>query len=106
MGYYNQLTFYFAMPTVGLAAIWLWCLLKRFLGHGDPEEALDTAWNNVQTFLFILYPTTASVVLNAFNCREILGKYYLAQDLASLCYTAEWRQYAILAVVGVAMYPL
>ena len=65
-------------------------------------------------------------MLNAFNCREILGKYYLAQDLAAICYTAEWRQvlpalhrhcattklswctaqYAILAVVGVAMYPL
>ena len=24
-GYYNQLIFYFAMPIVGLAAIWVWC---------------------------------------------------------------------------------
>ena len=124
--YYNQLIFYFAMPIFGLAAIWVWSLIKRlyfqyaaittsplhhlctinapsmhhqctvtapslhrhctitapsmhyqctvavpslrhhctipvrFLGHGDPEKALDDAWNNVQTFLFVLYPTLAS----------------------------------------------
>ena len=45
-----------------IAAPPLPCIIipHRFLGHGDPEEALDTAWNNVQTFLFIVYPTTAS----------------------------------------------
>ena len=45
-------------------------------------------------------------MLNAYSCREILGKYYLVQDLASPCYDAEWGQYAILATVGVMLYPL
>ena len=106
MQYYNQLTVYFAMPILGLAGIWLWYLINRFVKGADPEESLDGAWNTVQTFLFMMYPTTASVMLNAYNCREILGKYYLVQDLASPCYDAEWGQYAILATVGVMLYPL
>ena len=138
MQYYNQLAVYFAMPILGLAGIWLWYLINRFVKGADPEESLDGAWNTVQTFLFMvtvtvavtitatiavsitviitisltfssphqIYPTTASVVLNAYNCREILGKYYLVQDLASPCYDAEWGQYAILATVGVMLYPL
>ena len=138
MQYYNQLTVYFAMPILGLAGIWIWYLINRFVKGADPEESLDGAWNTVQTFLFMvtvtvavtitatitvsitvhyhlshllslpsqIYPTTASVMLNAYNCREILGKYYLVQDLASPCYDAEWGQYAILATVGVMLYPL
>ena len=62
MQYYNQLTVYFAMPILGLAGIWLWYLINRFVKGADPEESLDGAWNTVQTFLFMVTVTDAVTI--------------------------------------------
>ena len=62
MQYYNKLIFYFGMPIIGLAGIWLWYLINRFVKGADPEESLDGAWNTVQTFLFMV---TVTVTITA-----------------------------------------
>ena len=62
MQYYNKLVVYFFMPMVGLAGIWLWYLINRFVKGADPEESLDGAWNTVQTFLFMVTVTDAVTI--------------------------------------------
>jgi len=73
---------------------------------GKHDDYLNSAWNYVQTFLFLIYPILSTVVLNCFSCRQILGDWYIVQDLSTQCYTAEWSKHAILAVVGIILYPV
>ena len=83
MQYYNQLTVYFAMPIVGLAGIWLWYLINRFVKGADPEESLDGAWNTVQTFLFMVTVTVA-VTITATITVSITVHYHLSHLLFPL----------------------
>ena len=56
--------------------------------------------------LFLLYPSLSMITLDTFNCREILGEYYLVADMEARCYTTEWANHAVFAVIGVALYPV
>jgi len=101
MSYYSRLTLYFVLPFMGLAMIVVIFLVQRFVNTtSDVQELYDKAWNNVQTMLFLLYPNLAQVTLDAFNCREILGEYYLIADYEARCFTVTWSKYAVLAAIG------
>merc|ERR1711981_1017550 len=108
MPYFSQLKFYFTMPFVGLGIIWGMYFLQVYVldPDGKHDDYLNSAWNYVQTFLFLIYPILSTVVLNCFSCRQILGDWYIVQDLSTQCYTAEWSKHAILAVVGIILYPV
>jgi len=53
-----------------------------------------------------VYPICSEVILKTFYCTEADGRYFLVADLSKECYTREWLKYAVVAMVGVALYPV
>lgn len=107
MGYYQKLYVNFLLPIAGLGAILISYHVRRILApHLDREDLASSHWRIVQLLLFIVYPGTALVMLQAYTCRLINGKYYLIADLSAQCYTGEWTLHALLASLGVVLYPI
>ena len=55
---------------------------------------------------FFLNPSLSKVVLDAFHCRLIDGDYYLVADFAEVCFGARWTGNAVLAFIGICLYPI
>jgi len=62
MRFYGKLQFFFCLPVVGVAVIFLYFLAWKLLVKDKEAQrnAYDTAMKNTQTLLFILYPTVPS----------------------------------------------
>ena len=101
MPYYNTLLTYTVGPILAVPAIFL-----VYKMSSDPETAWNTAMARLQLFIFLVYPLCSAIVLQAFNCREIMGTSYLIADLAAPCYDSVWTKYAVLAFVGILVYPI
>jgi len=107
MPYYNQLVLHIAGPFFLVALIWARAYATYILkpnctwAEADNQRARDE-----QLLYFTIYPICSQMVLRAFKCRNILGTYYLVADLEEECYTQKWMNNAIIALVGIALYPI
>jgi hypothetical protein len=62
--------------------------------------------HSILFFLFLMYPSISTRVLNVFNCTEIHGDFWLKSDLRIKCYDTEHNLEMAIAVVGLLLYPL
>ena len=114
MNYYSALLINVVTPLLILLAILCSFTVQAYMmqpeGITTMEQHIgdkkDSHWGYVQGLLFLCYPGVSYVVLQAYNCRLIEGEWYLVADLSEICYTDKWTLYAVLACIGVCLYPL
>ena len=112
--YYSKLYMQFMGPLLILGAIFCLFLfrahvLRPGLGVSLSQyryELKNTHYAYVQSLLFLCYPGVSFVMIQAFNCRDVEGKWYLVADLSEVCYSEKWSGYAFLAMLGVCLYPI
>lgn len=108
MGYYTILIMHIVGPLVLFGLIWVKSVfLDLVFVHGWTRKQGSNNRSSLRMFIaFLVYPIVSQVILEAFSCRLVLGKYYLAADMSKECYDEEWTMYAIVAAFGVLLFPI
>jgi Ca2+-binding EF-hand superfamily protein len=70
-------------------------------------ETRSYFWNNILTWLFLVYPTTSLTSLQAFSCVSIGGVHHLlVADMREECPTRSWGPIAIWSVFASIMWAI
>ena len=85
--------------------------LKAMLGENCLGRSLfaNCSWLIPLCFpglLLLLYPSLCNRILLVFHCELIDGNWYLVEDVAEQCFTAQWAPYGALAVIALFCFPL
>jgi WD40 repeat protein len=110
LNYYQRWVFkVFVVPSVLLAAAYLWYAGERYYGtqasesFRNSERVKSTAARrlrgNLSLVVFVLYPTICNEVFATFNCRQLAVEMtLLVSDYAVDCSTTQYDKYFVLAV--------
>jgi len=58
---------------------------KRLKARYNLDQTRNACWNNVLSWLFLVYPSMALASMQAFSCQRIGNLQYLSADLRELC---------------------
>jgi len=91
----------------------LWFLNKH---QGFKEDKLELKrnllrtqnvfWNNILTWLFLVYPTTSLASMEAFGCTYIAGEGFLSADLRLPCPIDTWNSMALWSIFSSMLWAL
>ena len=83
---------------------------QRVAARNNLAETQDACWNNIFTFLFLVFPASALASMEPFSCRKIGNRWFLNADLRLDCPTAEDGMFwfsvvtTLIWVVGVPLF--
>jgi hypothetical protein len=108
--FYNGTLAACIIPPVLILLLVIFYTLPKYLWHRNDRDALKRtrikSWRVVLFFLWLIYPTVSSRVLQIFVCVDVNGVPYLQSDMRLVCYDAQWNFYAFLSFLFIFVYPI
>ena len=113
--FYDNLNTQMALPLVVSATIFLCAKIRMHLKEIMPNSSVEARERKrVESqhmfaflfLLFIVYAGASTTIMRTFKCTKVYDKWLLDADWRLECYNAEWTNYALLAAVGIVLYPV